>query len=46
MPAKALAIDSGAIFLGEVSRHGDAVYDAMRRADRIDHQISIERDHG
>ena len=31
--------------LGEVSRHWDAVYDAMRRADRIDHQISTERDH-
>jgi hypothetical protein len=32
--------------LGEVSRHWDAVYDAMRRADRIDHEISSERDHG
>ena len=31
--------------LGEVSRHWDAVYDAMRRADRIDRQISSERDH-
>jgi methyl-accepting chemotaxis protein len=31
--------------LGEVSRHWDAVYDAMRRADRIDEQISSERDH-
>ena len=31
--------------LGEVSRHWDAVYDAMRRADRIDHQIAAERDH-
>jgi predicted nuclease with TOPRIM domain len=31
--------------LGEVSRHWDAVYDAMRRADRIDDQISTERDH-
>ena len=30
--------------LGEVSRHWDAVYDAMRRADRIDHQIASERD--
>ena len=30
--------------LEEVSRHWDAVYDAMRRADRIDHQISSERD--
>jgi hypothetical protein len=29
--------------LGEVSRHWDAVHDAMRRADRIDHQISSER---
>jgi hypothetical protein len=31
--------------LGEVSRHWDAVYDAMRRADRIDREISTERDH-
>ena len=31
--------------LGEVSRHWDAVYDARRRADRIDKQISSERDH-
>jgi predicted nuclease with TOPRIM domain len=30
--------------LGEVSHHWDAVYDAMRRADRIDEQISFERD--
>jgi hypothetical protein len=30
--------------LGEVSRHWDAVYDAMRRAERIDHQITSERD--
>jgi hypothetical protein len=30
--------------LGEVSRHWDAVYDAMRRADRIDKGISSERD--
>jgi len=30
--------------LGEVSRHWDAVYDAMRRADRIDRGISSERD--
>ena len=30
--------------LGEVSRHWDAVYDAMRRADRIERQISSERD--
>ena len=32
--------------LGEVSRHWNAVYDAMRRADRIDQEISSERDHG
>jgi hypothetical protein len=31
--------------LGEVSRHWDAVYDAMRRADAIDREISSERDH-
>ena len=31
--------------MAEVSRHWDAVYDAMRRADRIEHQISSERDH-
>jgi len=31
--------------LGEVSRHWDAVYDALRRADRIGEQISSERDH-
>ena len=31
--------------LGEVSRHWDAVDDAMRRAVRIDKQISSERDH-
>ena len=30
--------------LGEVSRHWDAVYDAMRRADKIDREISTERD--
>jgi hypothetical protein len=30
--------------LGEVSRHWDAVYDAMRRSDKIDHEISSERD--
>ena len=30
--------------LGEVSRHWNAVYDAMRRADRIDRGISSERD--
>ena len=31
--------------LGEVSRHWDAVYDAMRRAGRIEDEISSERDH-
>jgi len=31
--------------LGEVSRHWDAVYDAMRRDDRIDPEIPSERDH-
>jgi hypothetical protein len=31
--------------LGEVSRHWDAVYDAMRRANRIDQEISSERNH-
>ena len=31
--------------LGEVSRHWDAVYDAMRRANRIVREISSERDH-
>jgi hypothetical protein len=30
--------------LEEVSRHWDAVYDAMRRAQRIDREISSERD--
>ena len=30
--------------LGEVSRHWDAVYGAMRRANTIDHEISSERD--
>ncbi len=30
--------------LGEVSRHWDAVYDAMRRADKIDREITSERD--
>jgi hypothetical protein len=30
--------------LGEVSRHWDAVYDAMRRADQLDREISAERD--
>jgi hypothetical protein len=30
--------------LGEVSRHWDAVYDAMRRADRIDREIERDRD--
>jgi hypothetical protein len=31
--------------MGEVSRHWDAVYDAMRRADRSDVRISSERNH-
>jgi hypothetical protein len=31
--------------LGEVSRHWNAVYDAMRGADRIDRQISSDGDH-
>jgi hypothetical protein len=31
--------------LAEVSRHWDAVYDAMRRAERIDEEITSERDH-
>ena len=32
--------------LGEVSRHWDAVYDAMRRAERVDDALpSSERDH-
>ena len=31
--------------MAEVSRHWDAVYDAMRRADRIDKQISGVRDY-
>jgi Arc/MetJ family transcription regulator len=30
--------------MAEISRHWDAVYDAMRRADRIDLEISSERD--
>ena len=30
--------------LGEVSRHWNAVYDAMRRAHKIDRQVSSERD--
>ena len=30
--------------LGEVSHHWDAVYDAMRRADRIEDEISSQRD--
>ena len=30
--------------LGEVSRHWDAVYDAMRRANRIDHEVASARD--
>jgi hypothetical protein len=31
--------------LGEVSRHWDAVYDAMRRATKIDKEISSERNY-
>jgi hypothetical protein len=31
--------------LEEVSHHWNAVYDAMRRADRIEDEISSERDH-
>ena len=34
-----------ALALGEVSRHWDAVYDALRRADRVEKEISSERDH-
>ena len=34
-----------ALALGEVSRHWDAVYDALRRADRVEREISSERDH-
>ena len=30
--------------LGEVSRHWNAVYDAMRRADRVDKGMSSKRD--
>ena len=30
--------------MAEISHHWDAVYDAMRRADRIDQEISSERD--
>jgi hypothetical protein len=30
--------------LEEVSRHWNAVYDALRRADRIDREVSSERD--
>ena len=29
--------------MAEISHHWDAVYDAMRRADRIDQEISSER---
>ena len=36
---------STATALAEVSRHWDAVYDALRRADEVDRQISSERDH-
>ena len=39
------ATETTARALGEVSRHWDAVYDAMRRANRIEHEISSERDH-
>lgn len=31
--------------LGEISRHWDAVYEAMRRADKLDDEISSDRDH-
>ena len=31
--------------MAEISHHWDAVYDAMRRADKIDEEISSERDH-
>jgi hypothetical protein len=31
--------------LAEVSRHWDAVYGAMRRAEKVDREISSERDH-
>ena len=31
--------------LGEVSRHWNAVYDAMRRAGSIDHRVSTEHEH-
>lgn len=31
--------------LGEVSRHWNAVYDAMRRADSIDHRVATEHEH-
>ena len=31
--------------LGEISRHWDAVYEAMRRAETIDPETSSERDH-
>jgi len=31
--------------MAEISHHWDAVYDAMRRADRIDQEISSDRDH-
>jgi hypothetical protein len=35
---------STALALGEVPRYWDAVYDALRRADRIEKEISSERD--
>ena len=31
--------------LGDVSRHWDAVYEAMRRVERADAESSSERDH-
>jgi hypothetical protein len=31
--------------LGEISRHWDAVYEAMRRAEAIDPETSSNRDH-
>jgi len=31
--------------LAEVSRHWNAVYDAMRRAEKVDRKISSARDH-
>jgi hypothetical protein len=34
-----------AVAMGEISRHWDAVYDALRRADRIEKEIASEREH-